>query len=749
MSSGSLGVEMPPVTVKDKLKADFMWRQDFHSWLSHKWKDADIKENTWWKQEKFENSIFEVMKKAMVDCVLKQGFFEEKNHVKYFRGGKRSIFRFVRAEPTQVKYTQENWNALMLYNVIYKLFYDATQKEVKTILREASNNLSDYYGTDNNGFKKFIEKAQRDIKAYIFDLGLDDYLQGVNESIRKQRINKMIQASSSSVSGNVIKSTCFQICCSRNLNTYTRYSNFEFNIDFKKDKENNLKLKAKLSEKYDDQILSFPSCQSVQGLVEGNDNGKFILTKDWKEKVINELPKNYALDVITYDPKIAQKNTLEWIENMYKTYGIFSQQEQSKRIKNKAIPKPRSTNEINKRDSKKSDLKNEYNALQNLVAQNKELEKAVYYIYGESSAVLSHKNVEMFYNNLEKWKKACQDVYEVAITICQESTSDVQYIVQQVVESTMSNALSRQDIKLYLTQFNDIKMISAYNIYQNDKEILYRFAALQSQGTDIEKWVKACQTVANACKDRISDKDVLRRFVDSTMNNDFSPEEVELYVQYCNTVQNISACNIYKDDKEILGYLKVFNSGNKGFINEFEQACITCIKLCNVNKITDKANMKNIVEVIFKHSLSEEQAKLYVKNYAFVHQILDYGVYEKIPDILDQLANFGNDSKKIELWFSVCKNAQQNYEKLGAKKLMPLSVFVNKMMADNGNLKNMEQYITKQLTKIKPNNYTHEQIDEFRTEYNLPESEYSDDLLRAKLSSNNGDYEKAFKSLLD
>ena len=47
MSSGSLGVEMSPVTVTDKLKADFMWRQDFHSWLSRKWKEADIKENLW------------------------------------------------------------------------------------------------------------------------------------------------------------------------------------------------------------------------------------------------------------------------------------------------------------------------------------------------------------------------------------------------------------------------------------------------------------------------------------------------------------------------------------------------------------------------------------------------------------------------------------------------------------------------------------------------------------------------------
>ena len=138
MSSGSLGMESSTVNSQDRALADFMWKQDVHSWLSYKWKTADIKKNTWWKQEKFEQSIFEVMKKALVDYVLKQGFFGKNDAIKNLKGGTVKVFRFVRAEPTQVEYTQENWNALMLYNVIYKKFDEQLHdKELKDILDDS------------------------------------------------------------------------------------------------------------------------------------------------------------------------------------------------------------------------------------------------------------------------------------------------------------------------------------------------------------------------------------------------------------------------------------------------------------------------------------------------------------------------------------------------------------------------------------------------------------------------------------
>ncbi|MBQ2176896.1 MAG: hypothetical protein II453_18200 [Alphaproteobacteria bacterium] len=325
-----------------------------------------------------------------------------------------------------------------------------------------------------------------------------------------------------------------------------------------------MKLKAELPEKYYDQILSFPSCQSVQGLVEKKNNDKLILTQDWEEKVINELPKNYALDVITYDPKIAQKNTLKWIENMYKTYGIVSQQEQSKKIKNKANPKPLSKNEINKQDSKKSDLRNEFVVLQNFIAGNKQLKEVIDYIYGSGSDVLEHKKVQIFSDNLEKWKNACQDVYEVAIKMFKEPSQSQRNMIQQVVESTMSNDFSKRDIKLYLTQFNLIRQISDYDIFQNDNDILKHLMMISADQELINRWREACATCRRLCNsNNVTNKEIMENIVYYIFKEILSEKQAELYVKNYNLVQKIFDYRVYKCISDILSQLANFGNNDQ------------------------------------------------------------------------------------------------------------------------------------------------------------------------------------------
>ena len=50
-----------------------MHRASFHEHMINVWRDADIKFKTWFKNERYEETLFSVLGQAIVDCVLKDG----------------------------------------------------------------------------------------------------------------------------------------------------------------------------------------------------------------------------------------------------------------------------------------------------------------------------------------------------------------------------------------------------------------------------------------------------------------------------------------------------------------------------------------------------------------------------------------------------------------------------------------------------------------------------------------------------
>ena len=67
----------------------------------------------WIKQDKYKDSIYNVISNAIADCVLKRNEFAEDK----VQGG---VVTFDNKD--YENYTPENWNAVVLYNFVYYLF---------------------------------------------------------------------------------------------------------------------------------------------------------------------------------------------------------------------------------------------------------------------------------------------------------------------------------------------------------------------------------------------------------------------------------------------------------------------------------------------------------------------------------------------------------------------------------------------------------------------------------------------------
>ena len=142
--------------------------------------------NAWIKNEKYRESIIDVIGKAIGDCVEKEGVFKGK------QAGE--LIKFENTVPKE--YEQENWNAVTLYNYVFRCLYgeedikvDYRQKILDGIERdlfkeysnilESSHQVRKENGAESVTVKYMIEKATNDISAYAEAFNMEDILEQI------------------------------------------------------------------------------------------------------------------------------------------------------------------------------------------------------------------------------------------------------------------------------------------------------------------------------------------------------------------------------------------------------------------------------------------------------------------------------------------------------------------------------------------------------------------------------------------
>ena len=98
----------------------------------------------WIQDEKYKNSIYNVIPKCIADCATKQNEFSNIDSLKLKKG---DIIEFA-IKPYDVKYTISNWCSVVLYNTIAEIFYGDTefyQGTEDTLFEVVSDRIKKHY----------------------------------------------------------------------------------------------------------------------------------------------------------------------------------------------------------------------------------------------------------------------------------------------------------------------------------------------------------------------------------------------------------------------------------------------------------------------------------------------------------------------------------------------------------------------------------------------------------------------------
>ena len=150
----------------------------------------------WFIDEYYDESIKQVIGKAIADCVTNMNEFKDK------KDGELITFDGLEYEDRPEDYTQENWNAVVLYNYVarqfecYKEAHPAHQqkgftftkrwKEIKEYIGQPIKDHYEKYFKKNNlvdkiaGMKNAIDDAIREIDLYEKALDLSQFMVGLN-----------------------------------------------------------------------------------------------------------------------------------------------------------------------------------------------------------------------------------------------------------------------------------------------------------------------------------------------------------------------------------------------------------------------------------------------------------------------------------------------------------------------------------------------------------------------------------------
>lgn len=162
------------INTKEALTRE-LWRHSWHAYLSAQWKLAGLKKDTWWKKQKYEESIFFVIREAIADCITKSNEFAQIS--------KDGIVEFKGATLADMKYNKKHWNALVLYNLLNETINNDLPLGDVDVMSNVYKKLSAYLGKQDN-IKKFnpdyivqLGAACNDIKRYCNEVNLKDFIE--------------------------------------------------------------------------------------------------------------------------------------------------------------------------------------------------------------------------------------------------------------------------------------------------------------------------------------------------------------------------------------------------------------------------------------------------------------------------------------------------------------------------------------------------------------------------------------------
>ena len=131
-------------------------------------KIVDAKEGSWITEEKYSESIRNVIGKAIADCLT------EKNE---FAGKKAGEIITFDVDPRKQPYTAENWNAVVLWNLIHVYscgFKNNGNYTIDEAFKKVEINVKNKYSAQIADFDKILEKAIGDIREYAKKLDLQE-----------------------------------------------------------------------------------------------------------------------------------------------------------------------------------------------------------------------------------------------------------------------------------------------------------------------------------------------------------------------------------------------------------------------------------------------------------------------------------------------------------------------------------------------------------------------------------------------
>jgi len=293
-----------------------------HSWrahLSETWKCADVKQKTWWKASQYEDSIFDAIPQIVANCVTDNTEFFSKAKITVSRGA-IDIIEFRNATPDMMKYSQANWNALVLANFIYQSLnndLDVT-RDYFTTLNSIYSDLTTYYSQKsfaqqkNPNFMQLIGNAVVDISQYVSSKGVD--LVGYISKIKDIDINsRKIKAPHARISKVDLNNSSNSVIASYPENNIVLGENSAFWREYKIKYDSNVRPTEVVSYKNDIDWSMMPIYTIPENVVKyttdfwnldksaSSENIKIfelVQGNQWREIIKNELPQKYSLSYL-------------------------------------------------------------------------------------------------------------------------------------------------------------------------------------------------------------------------------------------------------------------------------------------------------------------------------------------------------------------------------------------------------------------------------------------------------------------
>ena len=520
---------------KQKLLREFMLRQDVHLMISNQWRESGAKAETWWKAGKYEDSIFKEISKAIVDCVLLQGSFRQKDCIVNLgaEGVKYQIFKFVGAEPTKLVYSPENWNALFLYNVIFQWLRNPEALSSEQIFTKVQNDLNAYYKMQGIETDTAMAQAAGDIKKYISDIKFDEYLNKLRKICNptidtiKEPYNLTLAFRSMIGKDNSICLSYKSISGLRTnagspLSLVVNFKNdpkasdvtiSDVNIFIPKGKNNVLEVYKPAPIKY---IPEGIFKNSFWGCIKNNKKIEYVDGFDTRE-FIDEFPNKYELDFVMHPRNINDSVRLHTVETLLSYVNEYnSSLDKSKEIKSKAtanrattkvgsgIDKIKQTttnnsirNDVNDRNTirfdQAPDPKDQNDVKIWLI--NNECWNALLYLYGsKQEQLLGAYNSYYKDKKLAGWIKMCMHVKKALDDV--EPKKKLSH--PNFIENILEKKFNEEQARFYINNIDFIEQVVDRKLFQSENEVNPQLFKYMNDPDALAKWKNSCNILIGA-----------------------------------------------------------------------------------------------------------------------------------------------------------------------------------------------------------------------------------------------------------